>query len=194
MRGDINLLPKRSTKDGTKIATGFIVAVIAVSLVSAVFLVYLPTMDKLKLQKEVADKDAELSTYTATQEEYNTLSAELNLLKNRVNAFENINITNLSKLTLMADVEAAMPTDTVLNSFSFSPSTLSISGTTSTNQPDLVSQLMVNLRNIENVSNVTLGSFTSTDIGYFFSLTVTYDLEVPEEIIEEVETTEEGAE
>ena len=120
--------------------------------------------------------------------------AELNLLKNRVNAFENINITNLSKLTLMADVEAAMPTDTVLNSFSFSPSTLSISGTTSTNQPDLVSQLMVNLRNIENVSNVTLGSFTSTDIGYFFSLTVTYDLEVPEEIIEEVETTEEGAE
>lgn len=191
MRGDINLLPKKKAKKTNKLARGFILAVILVSLATGTFLVYLPTKEKVKLQNYIVDKEAVLSTHTATQEEYDALSDELNLIKSRINAFDRINDSNLSKLTLISDIEVAMPTNAILNSLYFSQNTLSISGTTDTNEPIVISQLMVKLRNIEKVSNVRLDSLTFNDPDYYFSLTVTYDLGDLEEIIEEIEYLEE---
>lgn len=187
MRADINLLPKRKIKDTSKTTVSFIIALILVALLSAVFLVYLPTKDKIKLQDEIVAKEAELSTYTATKEEYDSLLDRLNLLKSRISAFDNINNNNISKLHLIEDIETAMPTNTTLNSFSFSQDVLSITGTTTSDNPVLVSQIMVNLRNIDRVTSVTLGSFSATQIGYSFSLTINYDLQASLE-------TEEGAE
>lgn len=182
MRGDINLLPKRKASDSTKLASSFIVAIILVVVLSAIFMVYLPNMDKKEIERQVASKELELSTYTVTQEEYTEMADRLSLLRNRIKAFDNINYTNLEKSQVIADVEDAMPANINLSSFSLSGDILSIAGTTTTLNPVLVSQFMVNLRNMEKVSDVMLASVSNSEEGYSFSLTVNYNIEIPEEV------------
>ena len=184
MRGDINLLPKKVVKDSTKLASAFIVLVILVIILSGVFLVYLPLMQKLELEKEIAAKELEMGKYTATQEEYDELAAELELLRERSVAFDNIVSSELLKSKVISDVELAIPFNVVLDSYSISDGIVDISGFTKTEDPVLVSQFMVNLRNIENVTNVILSSINNSESAYSFSLTINYHIDLVSETSE----------
>lgn len=191
MRGDINLLPKRKAKDSTKLASSFIAAVIIVSLLSFIFMVFIPTKEKVEIENEIAQKEAELDNYTGTREEYNELITYLNLLNNRIKSYDYINESNYNSSEILADVESAIPANILLNSFSYSDNILSISGETTRPDPVLVSQFMVNLRQIEDIINVTMPAISSTENGYVFSMTADYYLPPTEEETTE-ETTNDG--
>lgn len=190
MRGDINLLPKKKASGAGKLATSFILVIIAILIFSGFYMVYLPNKDKKDLEKQIASKEAELASYTVTEDEYTELSARLALLRDRMDEFDRINAANLQKSIVLSEIEDAIPTNINLSSFSITGGNLSISGTTTSPDPVLISQFMVNLRNIEKVTNVTLSSINNSEEGYSFSLTIDYDIDLPEE---EQETREEGA-
>ncbi|NMB42580.1 MAG: PilN domain-containing protein [Clostridiales bacterium] len=190
MRGDINLLPKKKASGAGKLATSFILVIIAILIFSGLYMVYLPNKYKKDLEKQIASKEAELASYTVTEDEYTELSARLALLRDRMDEFDRINAANLQKSIVLSEVESAIPTSINLSSFSITGGNLSISGTTTSPDPVLISQFMVNLRNIEKVTNVTLSSINNSEEGYSFSLTIDYDIDLPEE---EQETREEGA-
>ena len=190
MRGDINLLPKKKASGAGKLATSFILVIIAILIFSGLYMVYLPNKYKKDLEKQIASKEAELASYTVTEDEYTELSARLALLRDRMDEFDRINAANLQKSIVLSEVESAIPTSINLSSFSITGGNLSISGTTTSPDPVLISQFMVNLRNIEKVTNVTLSSINNSEEGYSFSLTIDYNIDLPEE---EQETREEGA-
>lgn len=190
MRGDINLLPKKKASGAGKLATSFILVIIAILIFSGFYMVYLPNKYKKDLEKQIASKEAELASYTVTEDEYTELAARLALLRDRMDEFDRINAANLQKSIVLSEVESAIPTSINLSSFSITGGNLSISGTTTSPDPVLISQFMVNLRNIEKVTNVTLSSINNSEEGYSFSLTIDYDIDLPEE---EQETREEGA-
>ncbi len=190
MRGDINLLPKKKASGAGKLATSFILVIIAILIFSGFYMVYLPNKDKKDLEKQIASKEAELASYTVTEDEYTELSARLALLRDRMDEFDRINAANLQKSIVLSEIEDAIPTNINLSSFFITGGNLSISGTTTSPDPVLVSQFMVNLRNIEKVTNVTLSSINNSEEGYSFSLTIDYNIDLPEE---EQETREEGA-
>ena len=190
MRGDINLLPKKKASGAGKLATSFILVIIAILIFSGLYMVYLPNKYKKDLEKQIASKEAELASYTVTEDEYTELSARLALLRDRMDEFDRINAANLQKSIVLSEVESAIPTNINLSSFSITGGNLSISGTTTSPDPVLISQFMVNLRNIEKVTNVTLSSINNSEEGYSFSLTIDYNIDLPEE---EQETREEGA-
>ena len=190
MRGDINLLPKKKASGAGRLATSFILLIIAILIFSGFYMIYLPNKYKKDLEKQIASKEAELASYTVTEDEYTELSARLALLRDRMDEFDRINAANLQKSIVLSEVESAIPTSINLSSFSITGGNLSISGTTTSPDPVLISQFMVNLRNIEKVTNVTLSSINNSEEGYSFSLTIDYDIDLPEE---EQETREEGA-
>ena len=192
MKGDINLLPKKKASDSNRIASGFIVVLVLVIIASGLFMFYYPNMDKIELQKQIAKKELELAKYTATEEEYKELVARLKLLEDRVEAFDNISETNLILSLVLSEIEGVIPRDINIVDLSYEAGQLDISGITTSKDPVLVSQFMVNLRRIERVIYVSLGSLRSYEEGYSFDLTVSYDIELSKEASDE--TKEESEE
>ena len=105
MRGDINLLPKKKASGAGKLATSFILVIIAILIFSGLYMVYLPNKYKKDLEKQIASKEAELASYTVTEDEYTELAARLALLRDRMDEFDRINAANLQKSIVLSEVE-----------------------------------------------------------------------------------------
>ena len=174
MRGDINLLPIKRADESTKQARWFIILLFLTIVSVAIFLVYLPNKDKINMKKEIEIKEIELTTYTTSQEEYDELLKEVRLLKDRINAFDQINNKNLLKSKVLEDIEKGIPKDIILMDLSYSGNEISIVG--SAKEELLVSQFMVKAKEIEDVANVALLSidYKKEDESYIFSLIINF--------------------
>ena len=174
MRGDINLLPIKRADESTKQARWFIILLFLTIVSVAIFLVYLPNKDKINMKKEIEIKEIELTTYTTSQEEYDELLKEVRLLKDRINAFDQINNKNLLKSKVLEEIEKGIPKDIILMDLSYSGNEISIVG--SAKEELLVSQFMVKAKEIEDVANVALLSidYKKEDESYIFSLIINF--------------------
>ena len=199
MRGDINLLPRKSSGEKTKLATGFIVAMIILIVICTILFMYIPNMEKRSVKKEIEAKQAELAEQTATIGEYSQLNEEFIILKEKNTIFNNIIGENLAFSGILEGFEPITPTSIVLDELTYIGGILNIKGTTPSSLE--LSQYMVNLRKLDNVILVSLTSMElepeeseeediTTEL-YTFDLSVLFYEDLEEEVEEDIKSQEE---
>lgn len=193
MRGDINLLPKKKSGDITKIASGFIIAIIILLAVVALVFVYIPNMEKRRIRKDIEYTESEIEKIAVTKEDYDKALEELNLLREKNAIFSNIRSANLAFSGILEDFESATPTSIVLDELTYVSGFLNIKGKTPS--PLELSQFMVNLRRLDNVIMVSLSTMEYEEgitTGFYkFDLSVVFYEDVEEDLEEDIDSQEE---
>ncbi len=184
MNYDINLLPK-SDKPLSGFDT-FLIVLVALSILLAIAYAgfYLPLSSKAKLAGEIADKENELNILNEQIANYTDLVKKAAELEQKNDAVRQLQSGYTKASQILSDIEAAMPESIIIDNMAIVfENTISIVG----RSPDYrsIAQMIVNLRSLDYISEVTFNDATLQDQGYSFRANIS--LAIPQNDAEQGE-------
>jgi Tfp pilus assembly protein PilN len=120
MRHDINLIPKRSRVISAKMMFLIILITISGIIITGLYGLYLPLKTKNELKNLIKEKQAELLLYDSVEENFKTLTDEINSIITIKAAFEALKINNLKMTQIFQDFQDNIPKNIVIENISYS--------------------------------------------------------------------------
>ncbi len=156
MMYDINLIPQTKKNASGRINSTMIFIGLFCFVVLAVFFFYFPLQQKLSLNKQIQEKESEISSYANVEQEYITLADQADRLDRTAKALESLKSDRVKLTEVLNKIEKNIPKKVTVNSITLSEGLFTLEASSSTYKE--ISQFIVNLRGIEGVLSVTFSS------------------------------------
>lgn len=161
MMHDINLLPKKVKKISTSSLIIFILCGLAYVGVGGYFGYIDPMSQKRDLENKIADRQAELSSYTVTTADVHLLKEEVNNAKVVSNALYELKNNRLDYTDLLDDIEASTPEDVRIGELDITSGVITILAKAPTYRD--AAKYIVKLRNLDLVTDAKTTTLTKEE-------------------------------
>jgi len=158
---DINLIPKVKKKASGEAVFITVSLCFCCTVLLGFFGFYMPMQQKLTLEKQIFAQEKELQSYGNSLETYTTLLNRVDEVSQTDLMLNTLKSSALKMTKFMNDIEKNIPQSIVVKRMSLMNGLLEIEGSSPSYQD--VAQYIVNIRNIENVLDVTFMSATKDE-------------------------------
>lgn len=172
MNHDINLMPKKSKASMEMFFISS--AVLIIIFLGLGYLSFFKLIEKSNLEENIRNMEDELLSMAGVEERYNELTEEWEYLNRIDMTFRQIKDGKLMITGVFDEIEQCMSENITITTLSISNRSININGTSSNNKE--IAQFIVNLRNLDSVSDVQFNNSSNGEDEYTFSMVVTLQL------------------
>lgn len=158
MKGDINLLPIKKNVITKELLTLIIVISALIIVCVGYFFVFIPNSQKASVLRDIDDKENELKFYQDIEMEYSRLITEQVELQELLASMDVVGNAEVLLSDILYNIDAAVPVGVMLSDMEYKEGVMVFLGRT--RGMVRISQFLVKLRQMENVSQVNLQSIS----------------------------------